>query len=66
MYVYRIREMLEGENRCKSVKRLSLNFFVAFQWYATETPACNLPAESQFGTQIIRKSCFSIRPFNIN
>lgn len=55
MYIHRKREMLDGENRYKSAKRLSLNFFVAFQWYATETLACNLPAESQSGTQIIRK-----------
>lgn len=27
----------------------------AFQWCATETLACNLPAESQSGTQKIRK-----------
>lgn len=27
----------------------------AFQWYVTETLVCNLPAESQSGTQIIRK-----------
>lgn len=30
MYIHRKREMLDGENRYKSAKRLSLNFFVAF------------------------------------